>query len=179
MNVAPGELVALYGPSGSGKSTLLLLVAALLAPDAGSIRFEGRDLASLSARQAAAYRMRDIGIVRQKLELIPGLSAIDNAGLKLAGSHVGIREAQRRVLPLLDRLGLGERLSHRPGELSMGERPRVLIARALSGGARPPAGGRADREPRHAPKPRRARPPRGHLPGTPRRDAPRHARPTG
>src|ERR1700741_3593436 len=132
MNVAPGELVALYGPSGSGKSTLLLLVAALLAPDAGSIRFEGRDLASLSARQAATYRMRDIGIVRQKLELIPGLSAIDNAGLKLAGSHVGIREAQRRVLPLLDRLGLGERLSHRPGELSMGERQRVLIARALS-----------------------------------------------
>lgn len=132
MNVLAGEFVALYGPSGSGKSTLLLLTAALLTPDSGTIRFEGRDLGSFSARESAAYRMRDIGIVRQSVELVPGLSAVDNAALKLAGSHVGVREAQRRVAPLLDRLGLNERHKHRPTQLSMGERQRVMIARALS-----------------------------------------------
>jgi putative ABC transport system ATP-binding protein len=132
MSVAAGEFVALYGPSGSGKSTLLLLIAALLTADAGSIAFGGRDISALSAREAATYRMRDVGIVRQNVELIAGLSALDNAALKLAGGRMRVREAEREVAPLLDRLGLQDRFKHRPNELSMGERQRVMIARALS-----------------------------------------------
>lgn len=132
MTVSRGELVALYGPSGSGKSTLLLLIAALLRADAGTIDFEGRDLSSLSARAAAAYRMNDIGIVRQNVELVAGLSALDNAALKLAGGRMRVRDAERQVGPLLKRLGLESRFKHRPDQLSMGERQRVMIARALS-----------------------------------------------
>lgn len=132
LTMEAGEFVALYGPSGSGKSTLLLLIAALLRPDAGTITFDGQDVGALSRQQAARYRMRDIGIVRQRLDLVAGLSALDNAALKLVGDRVRVREAERRVGPLLDRLGLGDRFHQRGDHLSMGERQRVLIARALS-----------------------------------------------
>lgn len=134
MSVASGELVALYGPSGSGKTTLLLMVAALLAPDRGEVLVGGRAVSSLSAREGARYRRLELGFVRQSLDLLPGVPAIDNAALKLFDNHVGVREAHRRVAPLLTRLGLGERLHHLAEELSMGERQRVLIARALSTG---------------------------------------------
>jgi putative ABC transport system ATP-binding protein len=130
--VARGELVALYGPSGSGKSTLLMLIAALLSPDAGEVVLDGRDVCAFSARDAAHYRLLDLGFVRQSLNLIAGADVIDNAALKLMGTDLGAREARRRVRPLLDRLGLAERASHRPEQLSMGERQRVMIARALS-----------------------------------------------
>lgn len=132
MTLSAGEFVALYGPSGSGKSTLLLLIASLLTPDAGTVTFNGRDVSALSPRAAAAYRMHDVGIVRQNVELVAGLSAIDNAALKLAGERMRVRDAERRVAPLLDRLGLKDRFKHRPAQLSMGERQRVMIARALS-----------------------------------------------
>ena len=132
MSVASGELVALYGPSGSGKTTLLLMVAALLVPDRGEVLVGGRGLSRLSAREGARYRRLELGFVRQSLDLLPEVPAIDNAALKLFDNRVGVREAHRRVAPLLTRLGLGERLRHRPEELSMGERQRVLIARALS-----------------------------------------------
>lgn len=134
MSVAAGELAAVYGPSGSGKTTLLLMVAALLAPDRGQVLVDGRDVGALSAREGARYRRLELGFVRQSLELLPGVPAIDNAALKLFDSRVGVREAHRRVRPLLARLGLGDRLRHHPEELSMGERQRVLIARALSTG---------------------------------------------
>jgi putative ABC transport system ATP-binding protein len=127
-----GEFVALYGPSGSGKSTLLMLVAALLEPDAGSVIVDGRTISALSDRDAAHYRLHELGFVRQSLNLIPGASALDNAALKLLGADVGSREARRRIAPLLERLGLGDRMSHRAEQLSMGERQRVMIARALS-----------------------------------------------
>jgi putative ABC transport system ATP-binding protein len=132
MTVAAGELVALYGPSGSGKTTLLMLIAALLEPDAGEVLLEGRDICRLSSREAAGYRLRDLGFVRQSLNLIAGADVVDNAALKLLGTDMGARQARRRVAPLLERLGLAERSSHRPEELSMGERQRVMIARALS-----------------------------------------------
>lgn len=134
MSVASGELVALYGPSGSGKTTLLLMVAALLAPDRGDVVVEGRALSRLSARDGAHYRRLELGFVRQQLDLLPGVPTIDNAALKLFDNNVGVREAHRRITPLLKRLGLGERLHHLAEELSMGERQRVLIARALSTG---------------------------------------------
>jgi putative ABC transport system ATP-binding protein len=134
MSVDAGELVALYGPSGSGKTTLLMLIAALLAPDSGQVLLDGRDISALSEQESAHYRLHDLGFVRQTLNLIPGVSALDNAALKLLGTDVGPREAHRRVIPLLEQLGLGERLRHRPEQLSMGERQRVMIARALSTG---------------------------------------------
>lgn len=131
-SVAPGELVALYGPSGSGKTTLLMLIAALLRPDRGGVLVDGRDVSRLSDAHAAHYRLRELGFVRQSLTLIPGASAIDNAALKLMGTDIGSREARRQIRPLLGRLGLEDREMHRSEQLSMGERQRVMIARALS-----------------------------------------------
>jgi putative ABC transport system ATP-binding protein len=132
LSVSTGEFVALYGPSGSGKTTLLMLVAALLRPDAGAVLVDGRDISALSDREAARYRLHELGFVRQSLNLMPGASALDNAALKLMGTDIGSREARRRVLPLLGRLGLEPRRRHRAEQLSMGERQRVMIARALS-----------------------------------------------
>ncbi len=131
-SVLAGELVALYGPSGSGKTTLLMLIAALLRPDGGSVLMDGRDISELSDADAARYRLHELGFVRQSLSLVPGVSALDNAALKLLGVDIGAREAHRRVMPLLERLGLQQRVKHRAEQLSMGERQRVMIARALS-----------------------------------------------
>lgn len=132
LSVDAGEFVALYGPSGSGKTTLLMLIAALLRPDLGSIVLDRRDVSKLSDREAANYRLNDLGFVRQSLNLIPGATALDNAALKLMGTDLGAREARRRIEPVLDRLGLADRVDHRAEQLSMGERQRVMIARALS-----------------------------------------------
>jgi putative ABC transport system ATP-binding protein len=131
LRIEPGELVALYGPSGSGKSTLLMLAAALLAPDRGSIVFAGRDIALLSPRQSARYRRLEVGLVSQEFHLIPGASALDNAMIKLPVLGSSLREARARTMPWLERVGLAERAQHRPEQLSMGERQRVTIARAL------------------------------------------------
>jgi putative ABC transport system ATP-binding protein len=131
LQVAPGEMVALYGPSGSGKTTLLLMVATLLTPTAGTVTIGGRDVSSLSEREASHFRLSELGFIRQNFDLLPGVTAIDNAVLKLLKS-MRWREAQREIAPLLERLGLGERLRHRAETLSMGERQRVMIARALS-----------------------------------------------
>jgi putative ABC transport system ATP-binding protein len=132
LRIEPGELVALYGPSGSGKSTLLMLIAALLAPDSGSIMFGGRDVALLSAREAAEYRRHEVGLVSQEFHLIPGASALDNALIKLPVLGFSLKEARARTLPWLERVGLGARAEHTPEHLSMGERQRVTIARALA-----------------------------------------------
>jgi len=131
LSVAAGEMVVLYGPSGSGKTTLLLMVAALLEPTSGSVLVNGRDISSLSEREASTFRLSEMGFVRQNFDLLPGVSAIDNAVLKLL-KDTRWREAHRRVRPLLEQLGLGGRLEHRAETLSMGERQRVMIARALS-----------------------------------------------
>ena len=131
LTIEPGELVALYGPSGSGKSTLLMLVAALLTPDSGSVLFGGRDVSRLSGRRAAEYRRREVGLVSQEFHLIPGASALDNAMIKLPVLGASLKEARARTIPWLERVGLGMRTQHTPEHLSMGERQRVTIARAL------------------------------------------------
>ncbi len=131
LEVDPGELVALYGPSGSGKTTLLLMIATLLEPTSGSVTIGGRDVSSLTEREASHFRLSELGFIRQSFDLLPGVSALDNAILKLL-ARMRWREAQREIAPLLERLGLGERLRHRAETLSMGERQRVMIARALS-----------------------------------------------
>ena len=136
--------MALYGPSGSGKTTLLMLIAGLLVPDSGYVRVNGRDVSRLSARERAHYRRSELGFIRQSLDLIPGVRADDNAALKLLAS-TGRRDAQRRVAPLLERLGLNGRAGQRAEQLSMGERQRVMIARALSTGPKSCACRRAHR----------------------------------
>jgi putative ABC transport system ATP-binding protein len=133
LRIAPGEMVALYGPSGSGKTTLLLLIAALLRPEEGSIHYAGRELASLSANEASDYLLRDVGFIFQSFHLMPRVSAVENASIKLLLDGAGMREARDRAIPWLERVGLGDRLEHTPGELSGGERQRVAIARALVG----------------------------------------------
>ncbi len=132
LTVGAGELVAIFGPSGSGKSTLLMIAAAVLRPDRGGVYVDGRDVTVLSERDGADYRMGELGFVLQSVELLSGGNVLDNALLKLVGAGLSIREARRRVVGLLEELGLGDRLKHRPDQLSMGERQRVMIARALS-----------------------------------------------
>jgi putative ABC transport system ATP-binding protein len=131
LHVGAGEMVALYGPSGSGKTTLLLMVATLLEPTSGTVTIAGRDVSSLSEREASHFRLAELGFIRQNFDLLPGVSAIDNAALKLLKS-LRWRDAHRQITPLLERLGLAGRLDHRAETLSMGERQRVMIARALS-----------------------------------------------
>ncbi len=133
LSIDAGEMVALHGPSGSGKTTLLLLIAALLQPDEGTIRYAGRDLASFSEEQACDYLLADVGFVYQSPHLMPRVSSLENAAMKLLLGGVGMREAKTRALPWLRRVGMGDRLQSAPGELSGGERQRVAIARALAG----------------------------------------------
>jgi putative ABC transport system ATP-binding protein len=133
LQVEPGEMVALMGPSGSGKSTLLLLIGGLLVPDAGTIRFDQCDLSSLSDEHRSEYLQHDVGFIYQSFPLLPRVKVIENAAIKLLLGGVGMREAQARVVPWLERVGLGDRLSHTPEQLSGGERQRVAIARALAG----------------------------------------------
>jgi putative ABC transport system ATP-binding protein len=130
--IEPGQLVALYGPSGSGKSTLLRIAAAIETPDSGAVYADGHDVTHLSEREAAIYRMYTLGWVSQHSDLIGGVTALDNAAMKLLAARGSIRRARRSITPLLERLGLAERLNHRAETLSMGERQRVTIARALS-----------------------------------------------
>jgi putative ABC transport system ATP-binding protein len=130
MTVAAGEFLALYGPSGSGKTTLIELTAGLQVPDSGSVLIDGRDISSLSTRARDELRLRELSIIGSPQSLIPGALAIENAVLKLL--LVNARDARATVEPLLEQLGLSERLHHRTEQLSMGERQRLLIARALS-----------------------------------------------
>jgi putative ABC transport system ATP-binding protein len=129
LSVGAGELVVIFGPSGSGKTTLLDLVSGVRKPDSGSIIVNGRSVAEMSRREADNYRLRDLGIVDQADALFPGDSAIRNACLKLWLTNR--RNAEFVVQPLLVRLGLGDRLDHPTELLSMGERQRLSIARAL------------------------------------------------
>jgi putative ABC transport system ATP-binding protein len=129
LTIPPGEMVALYGPSGSGKTTLLLLIAALLKPESGVIRYADRDLGSFTESE---YLLRDVDFIFQGFHLMPRVSAVENAARKLLLQGVGMRSARERAIPWLERVGLGERLRHTPEKLSGGERQRVAIARALS-----------------------------------------------
>jgi putative ABC transport system ATP-binding protein len=133
LRIAAGEMVALHGPSGSGKTTLLLLIAALLKPEEGAIRYRGGDLSSMSESEACDYLMRDVGFIYQRFRLMPRVSAVENASRKLLLGGVGMREARARAVPWLERVGLADHLGHPPEKLSGGERQRVAIARALAG----------------------------------------------
>jgi putative ABC transport system ATP-binding protein len=132
LRVEPGELVAIYGPSGSGKTTLLKLVAAVMKPDSGEVVVNGRDVSKLSDRDASAYRLREVGFVLQTFHLIAGLSAIDNAILKLVATGLRPDEACQRITPLLASLEVEAQADRPVRQLSMGEGQRIAIAKALS-----------------------------------------------
>jgi putative ABC transport system ATP-binding protein len=133
VSVAECELVAIVGPSGSGKTTLLLLAAGRLAPDEGSVRHRGRDLATLSKREMLAHRRTMVGIVRQGFDLVEGLTAAENVAMPLWLRGVDHSDALRRALEALDDVGLSARAEHIPSRLSGGEQQRTAIARALVG----------------------------------------------
>jgi putative ABC transport system ATP-binding protein len=130
LSVAQGETVALLGPSGSGKSTLLMTLAGLERPDAGSVRIDGRDLGALSEDELARFRGENIGIVFQSFQLIPTMTALENVAipLELAGKSDALARAEAELAAV----GLAERLSHYPAQLSGGEQQRVALARALA-----------------------------------------------
>lgn len=131
LEIAAGEMVALTGPSGAGKSTFLHLVGALDAPTAGRILFEGRDLASLEEDDLARFRNESVGFVFQSHHLLPEFTAVENAMMPGLVRRLSRGEARRRAEESLSRVGLSDRLEHRPGELSGGEQQRVALARAL------------------------------------------------
>ncbi|UCC63817.1 MAG: ABC transporter ATP-binding protein, partial [Anaerolineae bacterium] len=132
LTVHPGELVAIVGPSGSGKSTLLHILGAMDQPTRGEVIFQGQRLADLRNGQLTALRARQLGFVFQTFNLLPTLTAFDNVEIAMRLAGVGRAERRSRTTGLLGRVGLSERVRHRPRDLSGGERQRVAIARALA-----------------------------------------------
>jgi putative ABC transport system ATP-binding protein len=133
LELHPGEMLALQGPSGSGKTTLLLLAAGALAADAGAVLYRGRDVARMGEREAAHYRLADIGLIAQNSHLMPRVSALENAATKLLLGNVRLGQAREQAHHWLSRVGMAERAARTPEELSGGERQRVAVARALAG----------------------------------------------
>ena len=132
LKVNEGEFLAIQGTSGSGKSTLLNIVGGLDHPTHGEVFFNTEPLGPFSKREMARYRRYSVGMIFQNFNLIPTMTAQENVGLALAFGGLRGNQRSRKASELLDRVGLADRLTHRPGELSGGEQQRVAIARALA-----------------------------------------------
>jgi putative ABC transport system ATP-binding protein len=131
LTVQPGDYLAVVGTSGSGKSTLMHLLGGLDRPTAGTLLIGGRDVATLSPPEMARLRNETIGFVFQSFHLLPRTTAQDNVALPLVYRGIGRRERRERAAAMLERVGLGHRIGHRPNQMSGGEQQRVAIARAL------------------------------------------------
>lgn len=131
LEVAKGEIVAIVGASGAGKSTLLQILGTLMPADSGSVQIAGTEVGTLSERQLAAFRNKHIGFVFQIHHLLPEFTAVENVMMPALIGGMDKGEAAKRAAELLDMVGLANRVSHKPVEMSGGEQQRVAIARAL------------------------------------------------
>lgn len=132
LDVAAGSLVILLGPSGSGKTTLLSCLGGILRPKSGAIKFADVNVTALDGAALAKYRRNTVGIVFQAFNLVPSLTAIENVMVPLRAAGMSRASARRRAEDLLTRVGLADRLKHRPGDLSGGQQQRVAVARAIA-----------------------------------------------
>ena len=131
-DIQRGEYLSIMGPSGSGKSTLFNMIGALDKPSSGWVRVAGVDLTKLTRRQQAYFRGNHIGYIFQAYNLIPAFTALDNVAMPLVFCGQAVDQARRRAGEVLGRVGLGDRVLHRPDELSGGQQQRVAVARALA-----------------------------------------------
>ncbi len=132
LKVAGGEFISIIGPSGSGKTTLLNLIGLLEQPSSGTVSFEGQDVSKLRESELDDLRLKQIGFIFQTFNLMATFTALENVTFPMEITHVPEKERLDRAKALLDRLGLAERMHHKPKELSAGESQRVAIARALA-----------------------------------------------
>ena len=132
LEIPPGDFVSIVGPSGSGKSTLLLALGGMLSPSSGRILLDGDSLYDLEPDQRAALRGEKIGFVFQTFNLVPYLSALENVQVPLFLGGATAEEQKSRAASLLESLGLGDRMEHKPSELSVGQQQRVALARMLA-----------------------------------------------
>lgn len=132
VEIEEGEFVAIMGPSGSGKSTLMNMVGALDVPTSGEVSVDGTDISSLSEDELAVLRSKKVGFVFQQFNLIPSMNATENVALPMLFRGKSKKERTERAENILEKVGLGERLTHMPSELSGGQRQRVSIARSLA-----------------------------------------------
>ena len=132
LEIVPGAFVSIMGPSGSGKSTLLNMIGALDFPTKGRVLLKGKDISLLSEDELSFLRGQSIGFVFQEFNILPNLTALENVTLPMIFQGVKLEERKKRAEELLISVGLKDRISHQPAELSAGERQRVAIARALA-----------------------------------------------
>jgi putative ABC transport system ATP-binding protein len=135
-SIRPGEVVAVMGPSGSGKSTLLHCLAGIVRADSGEVRYQGRDMASMSDGERSALRRADFGFVFQFGQLVPELTCLENVAMPMRLGGARRRAAEQQAARWLDRLEVGDAANKRPGEVSGGQGQRVAVARALASGPR-------------------------------------------
>lgn len=131
LRINGGEFTSIVGPSGAGKSTLLQLLGALDSPDSGSIQFNGKEIGSMTDEEQSTFRRHQVGFIFQFFNLLPTLTAWENVALPMLLDGKRLRRVRPEAVALLDRVGLGDRIDHRPAELSGGQMQRVAVARAL------------------------------------------------
>ena len=132
LDIAEGSLAILLGPSGCGKTTLLSCLGGILKPTAGRIEFGDLDLTTLDAKELSEYRRNTVGIVFQAFNLVPSLNAIENVMVPMRAAGISRAESRERAAELLTRVGLAQRMTHRPGDMSGGQQQRVAVARAIA-----------------------------------------------
>ncbi len=132
LEIDRGDFVSIVGPSGSGKSTFLLMLGGMLSPASGTVLIDGQSLYDLSPERRAAVRREKIGFVFQTFNLVPYLTALENVQIPLFLARLSDAEQKQRAVALLERIGLGDRLDHKPSELSVGQQQRVALARMLA-----------------------------------------------